>query len=217
MSCWFNKFADDISKEFIDVLSDPELLIKQGQVIKDDRSTTVVRFQWQEQFYILKRFNARNKVHTVKRFFRQSRAINCWKMSNTFSRFGVSVAKPIAMLEKRIGFIKLNSYFVCQEVDGVELLDWLPKQSLQTQSLVRKELSKIFISFENNRLSHGDMKATNLLWTEKSEKRIVTIDLDTAKQHSIDLLFKRAHARDKRRFSRNGPIFADMLQTNETP
>ena len=54
------------------------------------------------------------------------------------------------------------------------------------------------------------MKATNLLW---SNQQITLIDLDVAKQHGSKLLFDRAHARDKRRFGRNGALFEAMLET----
>ncbi len=208
MMTWSNKFADDISKDFAEALSQPEALIAQGELIKDDKSTTVVRFEWQGEQYILKRFNARSLGHSIKRALRQTRASVCWHMSKVFSAADINVAQPIAMLEKRLGFFKGTSYFVSTQVEGDELLNWLPQQSEQIQSEVKQEIRKLFTNFAKNQLTHGDMKATNLLW---SHKQIVVIDLDTATQHKTSLLFVRSHARDKRRFCRNGKLFAEML------
>jgi len=211
MAFWFTQFADNISHDFIDLLSRPEEIVNQGDVIKDDKSTTVVRFQWQGKFYILKRFNARNKGHAVKRSLRKTRARNCWQISQVFSSYGISVAKPVAMLEKRVSFLKSDSYFISEQIEGHELLQWLPNQTPQTKNMVEQQVRKMFAVFEKNRLSHGDMKATNLLW---SDQKIVLIDLDVAKQHTNGVLFTRAHARDKRRFSRNGAFFSNALSAS---
>lgn len=210
MSIWFKKFADNVSKDLAQALSQPEVLIEKGEIIKDDKSTTVVRFDWQGQQFILKRFNARGIGHSVKRALRQTRASVCWNMSHIFSMLGIHVAQPVAMLEKRIGPFKGSSYFISAYVDGDELLNWLPSQSEQTQHQVTQKIRDLFVIFSNNQLSHGDMKATNLLW---SQQQIVVIDLDVAKQHLNSFLFTRSHLRDKRRFCRNGELFADMLST----
>lgn len=208
MAFWVTKFADNISKDFVDLLSHPEDIVKQGEIIKDDKSTTVVRFQWQGKFYILKRFNARNKGHAIKRSLRKTRARNCWQMSHIFPRHGISVAEPVAMLEKRVGFLKADSYFISAQIEGHELLHWLPNQTKAIQASTEQQVRNMFAVFAKNRLSHGDMKATNLLWFDH---KVVVIDLDTAKQHVNSVFFARAHARDKRRFSRNGQLFANML------
>lgn len=212
MSNLFKKFAGDISQDFAQALSEPESLIAKGDVIKDDKSTTVVRFDWQGQQYILKRFNARSFGHSVKRALRQTRASVCWNMSHIFSTAGIHVAQPLAMLECRMGPFKGNSYFISAYVVGDELLHWLPKQVEQTQQQVTQKIRDLFTIFANNQLTHGDMKATNLLW---SDQQIVVIDLDVAKQHLNSLFFTRSHSRDKRRFCRNGELFAAMLTAKQ--
>ena len=209
MFFWSKQFADSVSKEFSEVLSSPVELIEKSEIIKDDKSTTVGKFEWQDKQYIIKRFNARNKGHAVKRSLRRSRANNCWHMSIIFMKCGIAVAKPIAMLERRAAFLKADSFFISEYINGVEILDWLPKQETSMRSTVKEQVTEIFNIFAKNRLSHGDMKATNLLW---SGQKIALIDLDVAKQHSNSILFARAHARDKRRFKRNGDLFANMLE-----
>ncbi len=210
MFFWSKQFADCVSKEFSEVLSSPAELLEKCEIIKDDKSTTVGKFDWQDKQYIIKRFNARTKGHAVKRSLRRSRANNCWHMSKTFMKCGIAVAKPIAMLERRAAFLKADSFFISECINGVEILDWLPKQETSIYSTIKEQVTEIFNIFAKNRLSHGDMKATNLLW---SGQKITLIDLDVAKQHSNSILFARAHARDKRRFKRNGALFANMLNT----
>ena len=210
MFFWYKKVAKNVSEEFVDLLSKPEQLLQQSEILKDDKSTTVGKFAWQKKQYIIKRFNARNKGHAVKRSMRRSRASNCWHISQTFINCGLSVAKPIAMLEHRILFFKAKSFFISEYVDGAEILDWLPEQDTAMRAKVKQKVIEIFAIFNANRLSHGDMKATNLLW---SGEQIVLIDLDVAKQHSTRILFARAHMRDKRRFIRNGALFAKIINS----
>jgi RIO-like serine/threonine protein kinase len=51
------------------------------------------------------------------------------------------------------------------------------------------------------RLSHGDMKASNLLLTQSGEVEL--IDLDAMQEHRYDWTFERAFARDQQRFMKN--------------
>ena len=206
------QFAENVSKEFSELLSNPEKLLKKSEIIKDDKSTTVGKFEWQDKQYIIKRFNARNKGHAIKRSLRRTRANNCWYMSLIFLKYGIAVAKPIAKLERRAFFLKADSFFISEYIDGVEILAWLPEQEPAMQIKIKKQMAEIFTIFAKNKLSHGDMKATNLLW---SGQEIALIDLDVAKQHSNNILFARAHARDKRRFRRNGVLFASMMDSFE--
>ncbi len=118
------------------------------------------------------------------------------------------VPEAIAMVERRLGVIRTDAYFLSRWIDGVELLDWLPKQDSSVVENVGKEVRKLFAVMSENALSHGDMKATNLLWYEGE---LVIVDLDSAKKHRSDALFKKAYAKDLARFSRNGVVFANLL------
>ncbi|MGH1426579.1 MAG: lipopolysaccharide kinase InaA family protein [Arenicella sp.] len=208
MSTWFNVFGENVSREFSEVLMQPEDLIRSGHVLKDDKSTTVVSFSWKGQRYILKRFNARSFGHAIKRALRKTRASVCWDMSREFARAGIHVATPIAMLERRLGVFRMDAYFVSEHVEGEELLQWLPQQAKPMVEQVTLQIQELFSILLDKHLSHGDMKATNLLW---SDHRVVVIDLDAAKSHRFPVFFQRSHKRDRRRFMRNGELFSKML------
>jgi len=107
-----------------------------------------------------------------------------------------------------LGCLKLDSFFICEYIEGSELLEWLPSQCEAEIERVTQQIRHIFDIFSQNRLSHGDMKATNLL---RSGDEIFLIDLDVAKQHHSHLAFLKANKRDKKRFCRNGELFNDML------
>ena len=50
------------------------------------------------------------------------------------------------------------------------------------------------------KISHGDMKASNLLWVDSE---LFFIDLDAARQHHSEASWRRANIRDRKRFLKN--------------
>lgn len=167
---------------------------------KNDRTTTVQLITRGNEQFILKRYNARNLWHRYKRAFRRSRAIRCWDMSEQFNLAGLNVAEPICVLEKRFGPIRQDAYFISRFIPGAELLDLLPTLGAQQQQAVASEIKVAFAKLRKNKLSHGDMKATNLLWLNE---KIVFIDLDAARVHRRQQSWERAHRKDRRRFLKN--------------
>ena len=59
------------------------------------------------------------------------------------------------------------------------------------------------------RISHGDLKATNLLW---HDGRVWLIDLDAMMQHRSDKAFSQAWRRDRARLLRNWPASSLLCQ-----
>ena len=53
---------------------------------------------------------------------------------------------------------------------------------------------------QEHKISHGDLKATNLLWVDN---QLYFIDLDAARQHKTIASWQRANKRDKKRFLKN--------------
>lgn len=177
--------------------------------LKNDQTTTVAKLLVGDQEIILKRYNPRNSWHKVKRALRKSRARRCWKMSRTFSEVGLNVSPPIMMFEDRVWLIRRNAYFANQFLPGSELLTALPSMNDDERSHVKRAVTDAFETLATARISHGDMKATNLLWVDK---RLFFIDLDAAQQHSKwSLTWGKSHNKDKRRFVQNWQDQPELL------
>ncbi len=170
-------------------------------ILKDDRTTTVVKLSVSEKTFILKRYNPRNQWHKLKRALRKSRARRCWEMSFEFKRSGLNVSPPVMMFEDRYALIRMNAYFVNKFLAGDELLTALPNMPDSERELVKQAVMQAFKKLEESRISHGDMKATNLLWVNGE---LFFIDLDAAQKHSKwSLTWSKSHLKDKRRFMKN--------------
>ena len=168
--------------------------------LKDDRTTTVVRLTVEGTDTVLKRYNARSVAHKFKRALRRSCADRCWKMSHTFARAGLNVAMPLFMYEERFGFICKNTYFANEYLPGDELLEVLPNMAEAEIERVVTALKEAMTRMQSNKLTHGDMKATNLLWVAGE---LYFVDLDAARQHLFSTSWKRANLKDRKRFLKN--------------
>lgn len=179
-----------------------------AQTLKHDRTTSVCRISTPAGPLILKRYNPRSLWHKVKRAFRRSRARRCWHMSYSFAASGLRVARPLMMFEHRFGPIRRTAYFVSESVDGEEVLTCLPELSASQQSAVAEAVREAFTRMRTARITHGDMKASNLIWTGSE---LVFIDLDAAQTHWTSWGWRRKHAKDRRRFMKNWRDHPELL------
>lgn len=176
--------------------------------LKDDRTTTVARFNNASGTFVIKRYNPRNLWHTISRSLRVSRARRCWSMSYRFQQAGLNVAEPVMMYEWRFGPLRGNAYFINRFLRGEELLTTLPSMSPTLQNDVLLAVRHAFEVMRQNHLSHGDMKASNLLWMDGE---LFFIDLDAARQHLNSVTWKAANRKDKKRFLKNWQDQPELL------
>lgn len=177
-----------------------QLLLDTNSAFKHDGTTTVSRVELAGEQMVLKRYNPRNQWHKIKRALRRSRARRCWQMSYAFSEAGLNVAAPILMLEDRFGPFRLNAYFVNEFLEGQELRVVLPCMNEAQQLKVAEAVNDAFDKMKAARLTHGDLKASNLMW---SNDKLFFIDLDAAQRHRNPVTWLKGHKKDRKRFLKN--------------
>lgn len=179
---------------------DLDRLIEQGNLLKHDRTTSVACLAIGVEEVIIKRYNPRSQWHRLSRAVRPSRASRCWHMSYEFQQAGLSVARPLLMLERRLGPLRRSAYFISEALNGVELLSALPSMPPCEQRAVGVAVNSAFESMAKARLSHGDLKASNLIW---HNGHLYFIDLDAARHHSSKQSWQKANRKDRQRFLKN--------------
>lgn len=185
-----------------------ELLLDTSSAFKHDKTTTVAQVRLADQPMVLKRYNPRNSWHKVKRALRRSRARRCWQMSYAFSKAGLNVAAPILMLEDRFGPFRLDAYFLNEFIDGQELITALPAMNEEERQKVAESIEDAFKKMKAARLTHGDLKASNLMW---SNNKLYFIDLDAAQQHRNPVTWLKGHSKDRKRFLKNWQEDSQLL------
>lgn len=190
-----------------------------GQTLKQDIATTIWRLGFGTQALVVKRYNTQNLWHAVRRSFRQSRARNCWEMSEIFEQSGIHTPARVAFIQEWLGPFKLRSWFINQYINGVDLDQYLyARESGQHPEEKRiksvyDDVSEVFKNLDTHRLAHGDLKATNILL---SEDKLYLIDLDAARQYKLRPGLKRARRKDWRRFMKNWQRQAEVQRIFET-
>ena len=177
-------------------LSDPEC-----QIIKSDNTTTVGLIFQDSYKIVIKRYNTKNTWHRLRRTIRRSRAENCWHFTRTLRSLDISVAPAVAWIQEIQVGLKGRSWFVSEFVDGISCLDHLKRDVPHAK--IEKTLGEIvgiLCKLRDKHISHGDLKATNILLSDHGP---VLIDLDAMRQHKTETTYRLAARKDINRFLRN--------------
>jgi Ser/Thr protein kinase RdoA (MazF antagonist) len=75
-----------------------------------------------------------------------------------------------------------------------------PNVSIEEKRFMVEQIARIIRGMQRHRISHGDLKASNILI---ADDKAMVIDLDATRHHKTDFAFRRAWARDIRRFLQN--------------
>ena len=198
-------FLLEVESNNLDYLYQDDYIQKR---FKHDQTTTVALTRIDDQSFVIKRYNARNRWHKIKRALRRSRARRCWQMSQQFNQAGLNVASVVLMQERRWGPLCGDAYFINQHLDGDTLLDALPKMEIEQQQRVKQAVLEAFSLMRKHRITHGDMKASNLMWFQE---KLFFIDLDAAQQHRTNLSWRWSYKKDLKRFLKNWLGQADLM------
>lgn len=188
-------FINNVGQDFI---SNIEQLVQGGELLKDGNSATVVKVNYAGRVLVIKRYNIKSIWHFLKRCYRPSRAAISWGNGNLLELLGIPTPKALGFIENRFGLFRKNAYLICEYIDGEELQEVYDKR--EPIGLELEQLENIFKILRKYRISHGDLKASNLLLENKI---ISLIDLDAMQEHKNDSSLLKALGKDKKRFMKN--------------
>lgn len=183
------------------LLTDPDRWMDAGEPLKRGNTCTVTRVENGGRALVVKRYNLKNLRHALSRFWRPSRAWHSWREGHRLRLFGIPTPAPLALIEERRGPLRGRAWLVTEHCPGPSLLAHLPPDAPPPQAEATA-LRELFTALHRERISHGDLKATNLLWNGSA---IELIDLDAMRQHRSAAAHARAWQRDRRRLLRNWP------------
>lgn len=185
------------------VLADPDGFIARGKLFKTGGAATVARTELDGRALLIKRYNIKNPLHWLKRFWRPSRAWHSWVEGNRLDFLGIATPRLLAVIERRWLWLRGPAWLVTEVLDGPDIIaHWQRYLDATPPEDELQALDRLFASLIRERISHGDLKGHNLFW---ENGRWSLIDLDAVRQHRSDAAFVRAYARDRARFLRNWP------------
>ena len=179
-----------------------EVAMHVGQVLKPGNTCTVVHTHLQDQSVVIKRYNIKDWLHGLGRAWRPSRAAASWRNAHRLQYYGMLTPQPLLMYERRYCGMRGRAYFVSAYSpwpDAQAFFQQCHDQALRQH--VVQQLVTLCYQWFLLKVSHGDMKASNLQVTDRGD--IVVIDLDSMQQHCRTQMALRAHAKDIRRLLQN--------------
>ncbi|MCQ4294186.1 serine/threonine protein kinase [Pseudomonas stutzeri] len=186
------------------VLGDPNACLAKGVLLKDGGSATVARVASNGRSLLIKRYNIKNPLHWLKRFWRPSRAWHSWVEGNRLDFLGIATPRLLAVIERRWLWMRGPAWLITELLQGEDIISrFQPYLDACPPEPELSALDQLFNALIRERISHGDLKGHNLFW---EQDRWTLIDLDAVQQHSNDASFARAYAKDRARFLRNWPI-----------
>ncbi|MBI5448684.1 MAG: lipopolysaccharide core heptose(I) kinase RfaP [Gammaproteobacteria bacterium] len=204
------------SFQFIYFLNHLEAFFSENSVhyLKKGDTTTVILTEYAGKRWVIKRYNCVGWWGKIKRALTKTRASRCWYYAHLLLSLGIHTPAPIAYVEKKKGWFYQESFFISEYVEGVNALDYFKSANQHKQYYaheIMKQINKLFSSG----ITHGDMKATNIIL---SSEKVYFIDLDAMKKHSDKKKFNHAKNKDMIRFQKNWlacPEIKILFQTLE--
>ncbi len=192
-----------ISKEHLTpdlevLLSEPDFFLEDPQGwIKNNVKRTVSVVQLGESTYFIKRYNFKSLFdYLTKCSFRSSKAYRSFSYAHEFNKAGLRTPKPLALFEKRIGFLWTSTYLIFEYKEGETLEAHFLKEriSLEKKEALMKELSEYMVTFYQNKWVHRDFTFRNI-WV--FEDQLFFLDLDDMHSYAFNNYFFRKKFRRK--------------------
>lgn len=186
------------------IVEDPDRWLEQGVPLKRGNTATLALVEHGGRKLVIKRYNIKNAAHALSRCWRPTRAWHSWVEGHRLTALGFVTPRPLALIERRFGPLRGRAWLVVEHCAGQNLIENPPAGV--TIDAVRDLFSQLAAA----RISHGDMKATNLIW---HNGRICLIDLDSMQQHESQASYQRAWQKDRSRFLRNWSAESELVRT----
>ena len=175
-------------------------LMDEGQILKKGNTCYVSRLTWNGKDVVVKRYNHKGFIHSLRHTIKRSRAHRGWLHGHRLGMLGIATPKPLAYIEQLKKKLLWKSYLVTEYVEGQKLHDFLRNSNITSEQrlMVTQQIKKLLDKMGKHRITHGDLKYTNILITDNGP---VLTDLDGMKVHKWGWTYKISRAKDLQRFT----------------
>ncbi len=195
------------------LIHDPDAWLEKGVPLKRGRTATLARVEVNGRPLVIKRYNIKGPVHALSRSWRPSRAWHSWLEGHRLNFLGIATPRALALVEQRAGPLRGKAWLITEYCDGASLAERYPDPDTAPPAAELDAIGALLRQLVAARISHGDLKATNLLWHDGKPH---LIDLDAMRPHAGEAAFRRAWEKDCARFLRNWPQGSALRRAMES-
>jgi tRNA A-37 threonylcarbamoyl transferase component Bud32 len=178
----------------VDFIEQIDELMDKGEILKDGNTCYVSRLTWNNKDIVVKRYNHKGFIHSLRHTIKKSRARQGWLHAHRLGMLQIPTPRPLAYIEHRKAGLIWQSYLVTEYVKGQKLCDFLPDNITEKQrSQVIGQVKELLDKLGKYRITHGDLKHSNILITDNGP---VITDLDGMKVHRCKWLYRVHRAAD---------------------
>ncbi|KPK45276.1 MAG: hypothetical protein AMJ65_00340 [Phycisphaerae bacterium SG8_4] len=200
-------FCADIDQA--DLIAQIDTLLHTGQVIKNGDTCHVSRLVWNYRDVVVKRYNHKGIIHSLRHTIKKSRARKAWLNANRLEELKVATPRPVAYIEHRKGPLLWKSYLVTEYVEGKMLHSYIRDDKISKQNRLDAitQVVGLLNRLWKHRITHGDLKHTNVLITERGP---ILTDLDAMTVHKWKLPYRSRQRKDLERFLKKTDVSPDL-------
>jgi len=177
-----------------------DTLMDNGQILKDGNTSYVSRIKFNDTDVVIKRYNNKGFIHSLRHTIKRCRARRGWLWCHRLGMLDISAPRPLAYIEQRKKFLVWKSYLLTEYLAGQSLYDFLRDRNITAarHCEVLGQIEELLDSLGDRRITHGDLKHTNILITDTGP---AIIDTDSMQTHRCGWLFKIKRAKDLARLA----------------
>lgn len=186
----------------------------EGRMLKKGSRSTVKLVTLEQQTYVVKIYKKMPLHRRLRYALTKSRAFQSWDCGQLMCAANLPAARPLAIIEERTFGIPGKAALLMEAASGDDLLSIVNNNTRSDHELktIASKLENTFDRMRDLKITHGDMKATNILIDENLDLKL--IDIDAAKQHCSPSGFHKAREKDRLRFLANwtnNPMALDIF------
>ncbi|MCL5261609.1 MAG: lipopolysaccharide kinase InaA family protein [Gammaproteobacteria bacterium] len=170
-------------------------------------TTTVAVVAIDNKKFVVKRYNTKSIWHSIKKLLRQSRAMRSWQNSHYLISKNIPTPKPVAVLIKRFGPWRKETYFISEFLPSIRGNDFFIDKTKTPEEWKRviQNIQTLITKLEQALITHKDFQHRNLLMLDNVP---YLLDLDHMRKHRYKSFWFRLN------FRKDLEHFVKLLEIN---
>lgn len=183
--CLFSETPSYELQEKVDYcLKNPIIQRQEFELVKKGNQREIYKVKLNSRIYYFKKYRYRSLNKRVKIFFRKSPAFRSFKISQKLIEAGIPVVKPVIAAEYKQKPTIVDSLFVTEDFDGVNLQDFLAFEdySQAEKEEIIKVLAELWAGLYQNKYINGDPNLPGVLLKFDGDLKLSFVDVDNFKR-----------------------------------